>query len=133
MESPMKTHKVSESKASPGPSPKPPVAKPLQPPKRTLSSTPPVESHHLASGKQVESSDAMEKSDQEDSALPGLKVVRLKDGGVAATSEKIAVGDRVIAVDGNEISLLSAVEVNRLLVGAEGSVAGELLFWKTGK
>ena len=34
---------------------------------------------------------------------------------------------RVITVDGNDISKLSPVEANRLLVGAEGSVAGNVV------
>mmetsp|Transcript_43448 Transcript_43448/g.137379 ORF Transcript_43448/g.137379 Transcript_43448/m.137379 type:complete len:267 (+) Transcript_43448:543-1343(+) len=125
MESPMKTQ-VSDHKAPPAhnvkaPSPHLPRPSPQQP-KRTSSYTAQVDNNPLATGKQITLGITFGR-DEDESMLPGLKVVRLKDGGVAALSGRISVGDRVITVDGNDISKLSPVEANRLLVGAEGSVA----------
>lgn len=53
----------------------------------------------------------------------GLPVLRLKHQGPLALHGALSVGDRVLKIDGEELEGLSAVELNRLVVGPEGSVA----------
>jgi len=62
----------------------------------------------------------------------GMKVLRIKDGGVIALHGKMKVGDRIQKIDGEDLTGLSALEVNRLVVGPEGSVA-EILYVGVGK
>ena len=52
-----------------------------------------------------------------------MKVVRIKDAGCAAVHGGIQVGDHVLQIDGIDVIDKSALELNKLVCGPEGSQA----------
>lgn len=53
----------------------------------------------------------------DDGTPQGMKVVRIKDGGIASLHRGLSVGDLVLSIDDTPLLGLSAVAVNRLIVG----------------
>lgn len=53
----------------------------------------------------------------------GMKVVRIKDAGCVALHGGIQVGDHVLTIDGNDVSEKTAIQLNKLVCGPEGSQA----------
>jgi len=52
-----------------------------------------------------------------------MKVVRIKDSGCVALHGGIQVGDHVLTIDGADVSEKTAIQLNKLVCGPEGSQA----------
>ena len=53
----------------------------------------------------------------------GKQVARVKDAGCAALHGELKVGDRVLTIDGEDLTDKTAMQLNKLMVGDEGSSA----------